>query len=516
MASLELEVGLDVLLLEMGGVLLFEDYIPPIPPIPPVPPANLEVSQVLIDGVKVELKKGSLLVELRIEERSIAEFTVIDTAGVLSYQKGQPVEIYDVTNTLIFGGVIDTPEKTTMAPSGGLYHPIRCVDWHYLADKRLVAESYLATSAGDIVKDIRTKYLVAEGVTVGNIEDGPDIVEAVFNYVRASEAYDALAEKAGKIWYIDENKALYFVNRDTTPAPWNWTTHTPKPAGSKAFLSGGNPKYRNRQYIRGGRGTTALQTETFTGDGVTVAFTVGFPFQQAPTVTVNAVARTIGIKGIDVAKDCYWNKGDATLTFDAGSTPGAVAVVIKYYGQFDILVLAEDIVAIADQLAIEGAGTGYVDEISDEPKLDDKDASIDAAKAKLVRYAVTGQRFEYETLLTGLKPGQLQTINYPALGLNNAEMLIEAVSIRGAGSNNHHRITAIQGPTMGSWSDFFKALAHMKAEIIDRLNVGSDQILIVLVSRSETWKWTESITETPFACPICSPTTICGPTVIVC
>ncbi len=464
-----------------------------------VPPGY---STLLIDSTNVLFARDSLSVELRIEERSIASFTVVDSLGIASFIKGQPVLIYDITGVLVFGGIVDNPEKVAMAPAGGLYHMITCADWHYLADKRLIAESYLATTAGAIVTDIHAKYLAAEGITLGTIEAGPEIVEAVFNYVSASEAYDALKEKAGKIWYIDEHKALYFVDRTTTAAPWNATTADM--IKNTARLSGGNPKYRNRQYIRGGRGTTALLTEKFVADGLQNAFTLSFPLAKVPTfVEVNAVDKTpLGIKGLDAPGDfaSYWNKGDPTIYLTDVPTAGWI-VEIRYYGQFPILVLAQDTDAIVDQLAIEGAGTGYVDDISDEPKLTDKDASIDAAQAKLAKYAVVGKRFLYDTLTTGLKPGQLQTVDYSRLGLNSASMLIEAVTIRGFGANNIHEVTAIQGPAMGSWSDLFKTLAHMKHEVLERLNVGSEQVLIILVESAENWGWTESVSVTITACP---------------
>ena len=471
------------------------------------------VATVVINDEIQDIKKNSLMVETRIEERSIAEFTIVDTTGILTFQKGQPVGIYDTTDTRIFGGVIDNPERVAMSPTGGLFHPIRCADWHYLADKRLIAESYLVASyanAGAIVTDIHTKYLAGEGITIGNIEAGVTIVEAVFNYVRASEALDALAEKSNKIWYIDENKALYFVARDLIPAPWNWTTRTPKPAGTKAHWSGGNPKYRNRQYIRGGRDITAPQTESFVADGEQNAFTCSFPLAKTPSGATGhiqenppAADETVGIKGLDAPGDFayYWNKGDPTIYAFAVPVVNTI-IEVEYIGMFDILVLAEDPIAIAAQLAIEGAGTGYVDDIADEPKLTDKDASIDAAEAKLVRFAVTGQRFQYQTLDTGLKPGQLQMIDYPTLGLNSTQMLIESVVLRGFGSEVTHDITAIQGPTMGSWSDLFRALAHMKQEVIDRLNVGSEQILIILVEVDEDWGWDEEVVCTVFPCSV--------------
>lgn len=472
--------------------------------------------EVKIDGIEVQIFKGSLRIELRVEARSVAEFTVVDTAGTASYTRGQPVEIRNGDATLVFGGVVDTPDTVIVAPSGELYHPIRCADYHYFADKRLVAESYLDKTCGFIVDDIFDKYLDGEGVTIGTIELGATLVEAVFNYVRVTDAYDALAEKAGKVWFIDENKALYFQDRDTTVAPWELDGVTNSPIKGSARLSGANPLYRNRQYIRGGRDTTALQTEIFTGDGVRVAFTVGFPIVKVPTVTVNAVGQTVGIKGIDTAKDCYWNKGDLTITFDTGSVPGAVAVVIAYYGQFDILTLVEDTVEIASQLAIEGAGTGYVEDIADEPTLNDKDASLDSAVAKLARFGLAGKRLYYQTTRSGLMPGQLQTINYSPLGLSDEEMLIEAVTVEVFAGNATYDITAIQGPETGGWTSFFEALVAMKHDVIDRLNVGTEQILIILVKRDETWEIEEDIDVTVWACTACNSVPCGGATPIVC
>ncbi len=452
-----------------------------------------------IAGVIVVTEKGKLLIENRIEERSTASFVVVDTPGTASYQQGQPVLIYDPDDVLIFGGVIDAPETRRYAPSGELLHPIRCKDWHYLADKRLVAASYTSQTAGFIVDDIFDNYLADEGVTIGLIEAGPTLVEAIFNYVRVSDAFDALAEKAGKTWWIDENKALYFQDRDVTAAPWSATGDDFLKKTTK--MSGANPKYRNRQYIRGGRGTTSSQVEIFTGDGVNVAFTVGYPIVSVPTVTVNAVGQTVGIKGLDTTKDCYWNKGDATVTFDTGSIPGAVAVVITYFGQFDILVLAEDLPEIAAQLAIEGAGTGIVEDIDDEPTLNDSDASIDSAQAKLARFGVTRTAFTFQTVRTGLKVGQELPVSYPAFGLSD-NMLIESVKIRSTDRFLTYFVTALIGPTLGGWANLFKSLADMKSEVIERLNVGSNQILIILVVVSESWEQGETVAVTVYACPV--------------
>ena len=457
------------------------------------PTADPTEYQVFIGGTHPRIRKFSRQVELRIEARSIANFTVVDEDEELSYQRGQPVTINDFEGR-IFGGFIDASEIEAMSPASGLYHHISCIDNHYLADKRLVAESYSATDAGDIVTDIITKYLADEGVTVGNIETGPEIALAIFPYWRASDCFDALAEKSNKIWYIDEYKKFYFVARDTTSAPWDATSFDI--IKETARLSGGNSMYRNRQYIRGGKAiTTSEQTETFIADGEQVAFTVGHPIAKEPTsIKVNNVAQTMGIKGIDTAKEAYWNKGDATITL-AAAPAAAIEVEVKYYGQFNILTRVDNAGEIAARKEIEGSGTGYVEDIADEPTLDDKDASIDSGKAKLTRFGINGKRFLYQVTRAGLKPGMLHTVTYPRLGLVEDELLIESVLVTRNVSQMLYSIVGIQGPEIGSWSKFFKSLADMKYEVIDSLHIGSDQILIILVDFEATVEVSETISE---------------------
>lgn len=480
----------------------------------------MAVAGVEINSVAVQIVKGSLNIDNRIEERSTASFTVEDIAGTGVYQQGQEVQIYDPDVTLIFSGVIDKPDTTRQAPSGELLHPIRCADNHYFADKRLAAYSVLGAptvTAKSIVQALQAAYLTPEGIGTGNIDDGADIVQAVFNYVRVSDALDALAEKSGYTWFIDENKDLYFQARDATAAPWALDGVTNRAEKRSTKKTESNPLYRNRQYIRGGRGTTTEQTEAFIADGSQDAFTVGYPFERVPTSVTDSVlgARTIGIKGLEVGKDCYWNKGDATLTF-AVTPVAARTITVVYYGQYPLLALVDEPAEIARQLAVEGVGTGYNDSIDEEPSLDEVTACLDAGKAKIAKYGVIGKRFIYKTTRSGLKPGQLQTITQSAYGLTAEEMLIESVRITSVQENLTYEITVLQGPALGSWSKLFQALFKMKQEIIDYLHVGSDQLLILLVSASENWEWDETITETPVACPLPAPDLYPLPTLFPC
>ena len=456
---------------------------------------------VKIDGVQVIILRNSLLIDMRIEERSIAEFTIIDKTAAAHYVKGQPVQIWDNGNHLTFGGVIDEPEERRQG--SGLYHHIFCVDNHYKADKRIVAESYEDTLAGDIVKDIRTTYLAGEGVTVGVIQDGPTLKQVVVNYARASEAFDALAEKANFIWEINELSELNFIDRATNAAPWV-ATELEIIRGS-ANLSHGSDSYRNRQFVRGGKGLTSQQVENRTGDGEQDSFAMGYPLAKVPVITVvDRGAQTVGIKGIDTGKDWYWNKGDPVVTADVPPEDGK-AIVVTYYGEFNIIILSEDEAAIIDRQTVEGGGTGYVDNITRDPNLTTIPAAFETAAKKLQRYAVMGRKLTYKTHKRGLYPGQLQTVNYPKHNLSNAEMLIESVKVRGEGKLFTYTITAIEGPEAGSWTKFFQHLVEA-GKTIDRMFIGEEGTLIILVQKSEEWGWNEAIVKNVFACPVPSTT----------
>ena len=437
-----------------------------------------------IDGSDVNIVSGSLSIDTRVEERSTASFTVIDLDASADYVDKTPVKIYDPDDTLIFGGFIDIPERIQAGP--GLTHFISCIDNHYLADKRLVIKSYEDKTLTYIVNDIWTDYLDAEGITIGSVDVGPVISEAIFNYVHVNEAFDALKELSGYTWYIDKNKALYFIERGTVSAPWDLDNSTYRPIDGTVKLNKAAPLYRNNQYIRGGTGLTLEQTETFTGDAETQAFTVGYPIAKVPTVTVAAAAKTVGIKGLETGYDCYWNKGDATITF--GTAPGnAEAVVIVYYGQYPLIAYALDDTSQTARATIDGS-TGMVEEMVTEANHETADAMRESAKGKLALYSKDAERFTYQTIYSGLEPGQVQKVTYSPFSFSAHEMLIESVGITSIGDRVFYDVTAITGPATGSWAKFFSNIITRQDKSI---KIG-DSLLLVLLYQAESLSLAES------------------------
>jgi len=439
------------------------------------------MSTIKIDGIEVVTAKDSLVVECRIEERSTADFDVIDLVGAASYTRGQPVEIRDPDDNLVFGGFIDTPSSQRAYPGGGLIHHISCMDNHYLADKRLVVNSYVSQTAGYIVEDIFDHYLSLEGVTIGEIQAGPTVAQAIFSYVKVSDAFDALKELSGAFtWFIDNEKKLYFIDRATISAPWqlDWATH--KAERDSVSLMTGNPLYRNFQYIWGGTDITSVQTATFTGDGVIKTFTLGYPLAAEPVITEDAAPMDVGIKGIESGKDYYWSKGDSAIYAEVAPGIGVV-VAVDYYGQYPLIAMSLDSASIAARKVIEG-GTGITEDIEREAWHESKESARESAQGKLTQYCQDAEKFNYQTLESGLLPGQLQEITYAPFGFTAHQMLIESVSVSSQGGIIIYNITCITGPILGSWSKFFNNLFIRQDQSI---RVGGE-MLLKLIAQPES------------------------------
>lgn len=349
---------------------------------------------------------------------------------------------------------------------------------------RTDAEIAAAYQSGQpLAWDADTTYLLQfDGILAAQvpIQAGPTIAKAVFNYQPLSECLNELAEMAGYYWRISHSKVLHFADRTTLRAPWPLDTSA-KVRGVRIRRHG--EQYRNRQYLRAGTDTTEPRTERFKGDGETRTFTLAFPVAKVPTVRVNGVTQTVGIRGLDTGKQWYWSKGDPTITQDLSAVPltASDTLEITYEGMFPIIV--------ASDAGAEVAARGPYEAVEEEANLDDADAALEVADAKLRRYAKLATELQYETREPGLVPGMLQPVNLPTLGVAG-EYLISEVSLEdfGADALDRYRyvVRALDGEPLGGWEAFFRQLATRGRTFVIRENevlvklrrVGADVLVL--------------------------------------
>ena len=468
------------------------DWPPHFPYTFPFPLGRFPVSgKITIGGVWVHIRTDSLWIQANIGERSTAGFIVLDTGGIQTYRRGNPVIIKNGDEDVIFTGFVASSTETRMAPGGGLFHTIKCMDAHYLADKRVCAESYTDKTCGFIVDDILTNYLAAEGVLDGDIQLGPVLSSLMANYVPISDVFDRLAELAGFIWWIDIDYKLYFVARATFFAPQGLDKENT--IKGKTKLTHGDNRYRNTQYVRGGTGETSSQTEEQEGDATAISFTLGYPVAKVPSVWTNIaaagwVAKTVGIKAIDSGKDWYWSKGDGIITQDSGGVvlAGGDFIRVTYVGQYDIIALVEDEDEVSDQLAIEGMGTGQVDSVTDRPSIITADEGIETAIALITKFAADAQTYNCVSIDSGFAPGQIVSVTDADHNLAAEDMLIDSVTTKRKDKQWLFHIRAITGPAHGSWGKFFASLIPSELDIDVEIGSGT---LIILKQTSDDWEW---------------------------
>lgn len=192
-------------------------------------------------------------------------------------------------STRLFAGILETPEikKADNVPvynaqSGG---------YKKLFDRLKVADSWEATLAGDIVRDIVSDF--AAGFTSDAVEDGSEIEKVVFNYVLPSEAIGRVASSLGLSWGIDFYKDVKLVAEDAENATQHittggafWKNLVIKPDVSSLY---------NVVIVRGGTYLSEEVIYTEVADGEKTKFVLPEkPHDVA--IYVNSVLKTVGIQ----------------------------------------------------------------------------------------------------------------------------------------------------------------------------------------------------------------------------
>ena len=322
-----------------------------------------------------------------------------------------------------------------------------------------------------------------------------------FNYVPVATALDRLAEASDYVWWIGHDRNLNFMPRSTITAPWTLTGANIQ--GVPTWTERGT-KYRNQQFVTGGRITTDDQTERFTGDGIQQTFVVGYPLATVPTVTAIGVPQTVGIRGLETGRQWYWNKGSNEISQELTDTPLAdtQALRITYKGLATVVANVNLLGEQQVRATVEKTTTGIVDALHSGTGLDSASAVIEAANAQLLAYGQVGQELRFTTRRGGLESGQLLSIDLPDYGIDGT-YLISEVQIRDRSARwLEWRVRAISGPITGSWAKFFReGLATPGQDILENISETQD-LLLLADGGTEGWDWSETTSQTVHSCPI--------------
>ncbi|MEA0553756.1 hypothetical protein U1P98_07480 [Lysinibacillus irui] len=462
--------------------------------------------RVLVNNQVYEVIYDSVEISTALSERSTASFTVRSLNSSLTFEKGMPVEIY-YGDEYLFGGVIDGYVKVPVTVVGGYFFHINCVDYHYFADKRIVARAFKNMTCGEIVRAIHADYLAPEGITIGEIHEGDKVEDAVFNYMDVASVMTKLANYMSNFtWYIDKYKKLHYIQAGTSTAPFLITHAVARVNGSNFEES--SPYYRNRQYLVGAVDVTDTQEEVHYGDGSRRIFTLRYKVHEKPKVEVKYSGsevwevKTVGIDGLDMNKDFYWNKGSYEIRQEEQSSeeidgvevtteiPALEAfdmVRISYRGQFETIIMTQLHNEITRMKSVDNT-TGIVESIEKTSAITDRTSSMKYANALLDKYGQISRMITFETDNSGLVVGQVATVNMPIYSIHKEDFLIDSVQITWSGGQPVYKVTAVKGPSHGTWESMFSRISGLGENQVERENLKESSQIVLPFEFSKVWR----------------------------
>jgi hypothetical protein len=337
----------------------------------------------------------------------------------------------------IFGGLIDDPTELPMPGAISkthLRHRISATDYNIYASRI----RYTGTIAAGTYKAFLTVIaaaLSAQGVTLDAAQaTGSSLPELTYDDVPIEDVLNdgaALASGTGSTswtWEIDYSKVLRSVESGTLAAPYSLADGDKQVVGDFTVRQPRPAAYANYIIVLGGSGTTDV-TDSFTGDGSTVAFALNYQLSSGyGYVTVAGVYETLGTGGT-------WTYDSTTNTITRTSAPAlAAAIVLTYVAQFPKRVYADGGVSAANRVMKTYAA----------PQLFDKDVLQALANSYLTRDIASPKTITYlaKRGLTGLHPGQTQTIVSTKHGLSGSHLLTN-VRIQSVGHRQAQRLVTV-------------------------------------------------------------------------
>jgi hypothetical protein len=484
---------------------------------------------VTIGGVNYDALENKVSITDNAERRSDAIIHIFDdksSGSFFSFEPYQSVSITDTNGHVAFSGVIIKPVAQLLSPTTRIWK-LQCTDNHFFIDKRIVARGYTAQTAGAIVRDLISNVFSAEGITAGTIDDLATVDKMIFNYVNGDRALRTLSEYTNAVWYVDENKALHFYERTSNNAAFDVRSADvltkPMPFFDKA-----NFKYRNSQFITNIKNVTDTQQEFFIGDGTRQTFSVGYPFHEIPTVTVNTgsgyVAQTVGIRGLDTNKDWYMALGSTELVQEFTDTALASGHSLKvvYKGQYQLVALARDDAEVDRIKTLEGGSTtGFVDAATTQSGIAGTDAGIDVAASYLDRFAQTSTLLSFTTTKNTpqrLRAGQVLDFEMTDQDISGI-FLIDSIRIRFRNGLTYYDVKCVASPPEYTFESFIRDIDDKISDAFIEIseNIDTEEVLVVRADGgTESSTITEADTETILACPLPSNTTFTSGSLLVC
>ena len=227
-----------------------------------------------VDKVSL-LQAGAMRINRGADHRNNCSFTLITTAGGYLPQVGQDIKVKNGA-TVLFGGIINTIAKQKLEVGTGadkvIEVSISSDGYSGIPQRRTPSWMFNEQTCGYIVTKLVTDILADEGITADTISTGITLTEYDTSTRNAKEILDDMATTSAYKWYIDDAKALHFIDEDTEVN----AAHDIVEGGaftdfSNVSVEESLDNYRNKQFVVGGIGDDGYQVTDVVEDSTEIS-----------------------------------------------------------------------------------------------------------------------------------------------------------------------------------------------------------------------------------------------------
>ena len=353
---------------------------------------------VLINGVehKSDIDRDSFQNEdnLTAQVDTFEFATKMFGTGTFKPEVGDEVVVYDGAVKKFGGNIVEVEESVDSAAI--IVYRATCKDYTHAMDgtkvKQIFTNALVETIVAAIIPAGFTgTHVSATGITIKYIS---------FDYANVSDCLTELANLIGWDWYVDSNKDVHFFDRSVgEAAAFNLADTNGNYIFDSLKIKDDDSQIRNVVYVRGGEYAGDSRSDKVgTGDGAILSFNLPYKYDSLPTVTVNGVAQTVGIDGLNdpASYNCLWNYNGKTLVWATAPASGVILVT----GKPMIRIICKA------QIGASISANGIREFVVKDNTIITRETARQRAQAELEDYAFTLKTANFTTYTSGLRSGQ--------------------------------------------------------------------------------------------------------------